>query len=207
MESGSQFYNKAASRDFDEDEPYFNEDEMGSRASKLPKQSKLSAEEAKKANESIFNKVPSIRPEQNSIIHRLGNEKIMDIDKSNEYFVKIKAIEYLSSFLTIANIWNCMILYEMDYKNTDGEFDNYVDTQLNLSTFFSLTLTFLVNFRYYIELKWKKSKNFVIQKDTLWTAGMVKWMVLETIISVISPHSIFKGKLFSNLFRNYAFGI
>mmetsp|Transcript_23529 Transcript_23529/g.26992 ORF Transcript_23529/g.26992 Transcript_23529/m.26992 type:complete len:109 (+) Transcript_23529:128-454(+) len=86
-----------------------------------------------------------------------------------------------------------MILYEIDYYNDDGKYNKYVDTQLNLSTFFSLTLTLLVNFRFYIELKWKKSKNFVTQKDTLWTAGMVKWMVLETIVSVISPHSIFKN--------------
>jgi hypothetical protein len=85
-----------------------------------------------------------------------------------------------------------MVLYEIDYNNVDGKYDKYVTTQLNLSTFFSLTLTFLVNFRYFIELKWKKSKNFITQKDTLWTSGAVKWMVLETIISVISPHSIFK---------------
>lgn len=115
-----------------------------------------------------------------------------DIGLSNEYFVKIKSVEYLSSFLTIANIWNCMILYEIDYNNHDGRYDKYVSQQLNLSTFFSITLTFLVNFRFYIELKWKKSENLVTQKDTLWTAGMVKWMVIETIISVISPHSIFK---------------
>jgi hypothetical protein len=85
-----------------------------------------------------------------------------------------------------------MILYELDYSNDEGQYDEYVDTQLNLSTILSLLLTFLVNFRFIIELKWKKSKNFVTQSDTLWSAGMVKWMIIETIISVISPHSIFK---------------
>lgn len=96
-----------------------------------------------------------------------------------------------------------MILYEIDYYNDSGEDDRYVDSQLNLSTFFSLTLTFLVNFRFYIELKWKKSKNFVTQSENLWTAGMVKWMVAETIISVISPHSIFKGWEITEDNRNY----
>lgn len=123
----------------------------------------------------------------------LNEDKNVDIDKSNEFFVKMKCLEYLSSFLTLANIWNCMILYEIDYHNDDGKYDKYVDQQLNLSTFFSLALTFLVNFRFVIELKWKKSKNFVTRKANLWSAGMVKWMVIETIVSFISPHSIFKG--------------
>jgi len=144
-------------------------------------------------NESIFKRALSIQSEGNNIFKNLGDDANHDIGKSNEYFVKIKALEYLSSFLTIANIWNCMILYEIDYKNKDGEYDEYVDVQLTLSSFFSILLTILVNVRFYIELKWKKSKNSVTQKDTLWSAGMVKWMVIETIISLISPHSIFKG--------------
>ena len=85
-----------------------------------------------------------------------------------------------------------MIYYEIDYNNTDGSADQYVATQLNLSTFFSITLGILVNFRFYIELKWKKSKNYVTQKDTLWTAGMVKWMIIETLFSCLTPQSIFK---------------
>lgn len=88
-----------------------------------------------------------IERNKNSIIQKLGEDSNHDIAKSNEYFVKVKAIEYLSSFLTLANIWNWMILYELDYYNEDGRYDKFVDTQLNLSTFFSLSLTFLVNFR------------------------------------------------------------
>jgi len=48
-----------------------------------------------------------------------------------------------------------MILYETDYVNEDGQYDKYINTQLNLSTAFSLMLFFLVNFRYWVELKWK----------------------------------------------------
>ena len=45
-----------------------------------------------------------------------------------------------------------------------------------------------------MELKWKKAQNFVTQEATLWSSGSVKWMIMETIISVISPHSIFKDR-------------
>lgn len=106
MESSSNFYNKGAHRDYNDD-PYEKEDIISSYR-KMPEMLKpsLSPEEAKKANESIFNRAPSIKPEQNSILKRLGDDANHDIGKSNEYFVKIKALEYLSSFLTIANIWN-----------------------------------------------------------------------------------------------------
>lgn len=160
-----------------------------------PDDEMLDEEEASRINQTIFNRVPTAKEETNDkeYFNKLGDDMNHDIGKSNEYFVKIKSLEYLSSFLTICNIANCMILYEIDYDNNNGENDEYVDQQLNLSTFFSLTLTVLVNFRFYIELKWKKSNNFITQNDNLWTAGMVKWMIFETALSVISPHSIFKG--------------
>ncbi|CAI2364120.1 unnamed protein product [Moneuplotes crassus] len=150
--------------------------------------------EARKLNESIFNRAPTLndKNDKGNILKNLGDDKCHDIGKSNEYFSKIKTIEYCSSFLTIANIWNCMILYETDYINEDGQYDKYIDTQLNLSTAFSLMLFFLVNFRYWVELKWKKTKNFVTQEATLWTTGSVKWMIAEGIISIVSPHGIFK---------------
>ena len=157
MESSSQ-YNRAESKDFEED-PYFNEGDSqiqkpAEEEMLYPKQPgaltellSMHVDEARKLNESIFNRLPTIKEEQNSIIKKLGDDSNLDIGKSNEYFVKVKAIEYLSSFLTIANIWNCIILYELDYYNDDGKNDKYVDAQLNISTFLSLWLTFLVNFR------------------------------------------------------------
>ena len=67
---------------------------------------RMDPDEARKLNNSIFNRVPTLKDEQNSILRNLGDDQNHDIGKSNEYFVKVKAIEYCSSFLTIANIWN-----------------------------------------------------------------------------------------------------
>lgn len=150
MDSSYQSYNqKEESKELED--PYFkDEDQLLS-----PKRPDLLSphndlQEARKLNESIFNRPPSLEGEhlkESNMLKNIGDDRCHDIGKSNEFFAKIKYIEYCSAFLTIANIWNCMILYEIDYINDGGRYDKYVNMQLNISTGFSFLLLFLVSFR------------------------------------------------------------
>jgi hypothetical protein len=64
MEYSSQ-YNKAQSRDF-EDDPYFNEEDVSNQKHNavLLKPNNIKIDDARKLNESIFNRIPSNREEQ-----------------------------------------------------------------------------------------------------------------------------------------------
>lgn len=65
MEYSSQ-YNKAQSRDFEED-PYFNEEDLSNNKNNAEnfKNNSKNIDDARKLNESIFNRVPTIREEKN----------------------------------------------------------------------------------------------------------------------------------------------
>mmetsp|Transcript_8712 Transcript_8712/g.9899 ORF Transcript_8712/g.9899 Transcript_8712/m.9899 type:complete len:80 (+) Transcript_8712:81-320(+) len=75
----------------------FNE---GDNISSAPQQpdlllpNKVDIDEARKLNNSIFNRAPTLKDEQNAILKNLGGDQNYDIGKSNEYFAKVKAIEY-----------------------------------------------------------------------------------------------------------------
>ena len=99
MDSNSHNYNQAISRDSDED-PYNGN--WRTDYNKAPTLKMLQKDISELARvEAIDSK--SAKKESNGILEKFADDINHDVAKSNEYFVKIKALEYLSSFLTIAN--------------------------------------------------------------------------------------------------------
>jgi len=48
---------------------------------------------------------------------------VEDIRISNFYFKKLKTIELCNLFLTLIIIGNSIVIYEIDYSNTKGQYD------------------------------------------------------------------------------------
>ena len=101
MDSNSHNYNQAVSRESDED-PYNKNQRLD--YSKAPTL-KAMQKDISELIGAETNDAKSIK-KNNGMLENFGDDINHDVAKSNEYFVKIKALEYLSSFLTIANIWN-----------------------------------------------------------------------------------------------------
>ena len=101
MDSNSHNYNQAVSRESDED-PYNKNQRLD--YSKAPTLKALQKDISELIGAETID-AKSVK-KNNGMLENFGDDINHDVAKSNEYFVKIKALEYLSSFLTIANIWN-----------------------------------------------------------------------------------------------------
>ena len=101
--------------------------------------------------------------------------------------MKLKAIELLNTFFTFMHLGNSIVIYEIDYQNEDGIYEEDILYNLWLSTFSCLCLLITLNYRYVIELRWKKAKTYITKHETLITTGVWKIMVIETILTGIGP--------------------
>jgi hypothetical protein len=124
---------------------------------------------------------------------------VEDISESNEYFQKVIAIEILASFWAILQLGNSIIIYEVSYKNDDGEDDAFLLQSLGVSTLTSIGLTICIVLRHMTHLKWKKSKNYCLKDETIWSSGYWKLMVVEAIWSLVAPQYFFD---FTNVEEN-----
>ena len=120
-----------------------------------------------------------------AISHKKDNWE--DIRKSNFYFMKLKAIELLNTFFTFMHLGNSIVIYEIDYSNNDGEYDDDIYYNLWLSTFSCLCLLITLNYRYVVYLEWQKTKTYITKHETLITTGIYKNMILETILAAVGP--------------------
>lgn len=61
--------------------------------------------------------------------------------------------------------------------------------------------------RYYLELKWLKSKKYIHKAETLTTTGMFKPMILELIITTIGPQIFLKNATYNEYVYDYDFTV
>lgn len=57
--------------------------------------------------------------------------------------------------------------------------------------------------RYWLELKWLKAKKYIHKAETIWSAGMLKPMIIELIITTIGPQIFLKDMTYSEYVFNY----
>ena len=65
---------------------------------------------------------------------------------SNFYFKKLKTIEICNLCLTFSIIGNSIVIYEIDYANSTGEYDTDVQIQLWTSVFINALLLITLNY-------------------------------------------------------------
>lgn len=73
-------------------------------------------------------------------------EGFEDIKVSNFYFKKLKTIEICNLCLTFSIIGNSIVIYEIDYANSTGEYDTDVQIQLWTSVFINALLLITLNY-------------------------------------------------------------
>ena len=100
----------------------------------------------------------------------------------------------MCSFINIICLGNSIIIYELDKENWNNETikEQDVNLALYISSFTCVILAISLNIWYFIELRWKKAKHYVIATETFFTSGTYKYMIIETIISLIGPHFFLK---------------
>ena len=97
-----------------------------------------------------------------------------NIKVSNFYFKKLKVIELCNMIFTCIFLGNAIVIYELDYMNKDGRYDNDIDIQLWISLVCNIILLVTLNYRYVIYLNWEKSKTYISKYENLYTTGYWK---------------------------------
>lgn len=132
-----------------------------------------------------------------------SKQAVENISESNEYFNKVKAIEILASFWAILQLGNSIIIYEVSYTNDNGEHDGFILQSLAVSTMTSIGLTISIVLRHMTHLKWKKSKNYCLKDETIWSSGYWKLMVAEAFWSLVAPQYFFEGLSYKEYNASY----
>ena len=90
-------------------------------------------------------------------------------------------------FFTFVHLGNSIVVYEISFINKDGSYDGDILLNLWLSTFTCISLLVTLNYRYCIYLKWAKMKTYLIEAENLYTSGLFKYMIIESLITLIGP--------------------
>lgn len=128
-----------------------------------------------------------------------------NIQLTNDYYNKIKYLEFVSFFFAWMGIGAAIVEYELRYHYnltnsvTDAKRRGFL-ILLSINTFCSVATCLAIVARYLLILKWKKEKKLLMRLDNLINTKYYKSLALEIIIIMIAPYPGLEDTTFNEVY-------
>jgi len=130
--------------------------------------------------------------------------ELENINLSNDFFNRIKIMEFGAFFLGWLGLGSCMVYYEYEYYVQSEEIEeediyqmDSTKRRLTILLYINLLCTLgvlsLIYFRYVLTIKLYQSKHLLSGLDTLITTDWYKPLLLELLLNLITPSPFFKN--------------